>query len=1262
MAELEGLYFGMGIDTSQLNSDFVDAEKTINQNIARINKEMKLIQLHGQIELEGLDESAASAEKLRIQEEALNEQMALQQDKIVMLSAVYDHLSNTKGENAEVTKKVEMQLAREQLAMQRLEQQTKDLSKQTEIALGVQFEMLGLIEPAIKAIDSAVAAGRTLPIPAPQAKAAAAATIGLLSVAEGSREATEELREANPAKILDEDFQRAAVSVDDSWQRINESNRRGYAEMQSYQRNYHGYRKQQYQQWHSEINEAKNELKTLEKEQAGILESFAKFIGVKDSEEGGLKIAPDVNRNDILRFAKVLEDYRFSEGLSAGMDLFKESDSVIGKLAATIVNFWYVTTKAQAPIAEFAETVINNFRELSKAATELNLPLDKANEIMTKINLAGADYNDVRDYVRGVQDAIIKGDSEDPEVLALEKYGVTIQDAQGKLLAFDETLERLYQGYLKAREAGEAEAYVIMTNGQAVQDVLPYFENLAKAEEDMAKIKWATLDSATLSNVSREMKLFETQTQELSNALSSVFAPAAEMAFKNMFEDQKALTELIEENREEIIYWSYVVMEALEAAREFKKELSSGLKDGLSEAYEALSGIDESLGLTDKLKSFFADEPKKEIGEEAKEYFIPFYEELKKLEEEFGVISKLEHFLPEGFTDELDNVTNEYLVPFYETIKSIEEELSITNKLKSAVADFLPEGFGNLFDGEDSIFARAQKDFEEYKKVNEEARDEIEKTDEALAGLSYSLNRIAKYKTELESLELDIEFGSGESYWKKIEQEKIWYEQADEQAIIEEVQAARLIKIEQEKEQKLAEIREKITAADRTELENRILAINHEKDEWIKAGMEKVEAEQSAQKQLTDYIKKTEEELSNNLSTIYGTELENRLAQIEKERQAWIDKCGDEVKATQLAEQAKADAQRNAAMSVLKQQAEEYEAYQKGGYAGLRAYKANQLAEQGVNPDYLYMTPQQLQEFQKASQVAEKSMMPNFMTEHDRAEHYQQMQDWQDWKRQRYEEIDKDNYVIVDGVKRGISEVLQGTPIEISLGKNDREEEHTLRVSSEGDSYTKTDSRYSYDKQGNLTESQTQFREGTLPIISEEMTQPLIESFAEIPPAVQGVTKTFQELPTVIQGIYESLSEIAEPQIDSSINPFSDLESIIQSVIQSFSEFEQAIQSKIQSISSFGQEIPNVIQSLSGMNSGFSEVTVKLSDLSQALANFILPQQEQNEKVPVEVNTTVQIDEAHAWDYDHIQELADKVANMIKPEILSAIGGDSNSY
>ena len=922
MAEMQGLYFGMGIDTSQLHSDFMNAEKTINQNLRRINQEMEKIQLRGQMQIDGLDESATQLEKVKIQEEALAAQMELQKDKILLVSKAYEYLVRTRGENAEVSKQMELQLAREEYAMQKLEDQMKNLENQTKVAFDMNMEMLGTTELLFKLVDRRVEAGLALPFalaPA-QAKVAIGATMALASAIKGTSDATEELREKNPAQLLDEEMDRMAGSVDNSWQRINESNKRGMEQVRSYynrpyQGNYY-YRDAKQQQ--AELQKTAEQIQKVKEESQSAeeaLKSFAtEILGIKKLDTGDLKIFPEVNFTDIISFVKVIEDFRASESLFNIGELIKNSDSAIGKLASTLTGLWYLNQKIREPITEFAQAAIENFRELSKAASELNLPLERTNDFLEKIALTGAEYDDVRDFVRGVQDAVIKGDSEDPEVLALEKYDVVIQDAQGKLLAFDETLEQLYQGYLKAREAGEAEAYVIMTNGQAVQDVMPYFEKLAQAEEDIGKIKWSTLDSATLSNVSHEMKLLEVQTNEFENALSSLMAPAAEIAFQKLFENVKSLTETIEDNRDEIIYWTFVLTEALGVVDEFKSKLSSGAKETVISFGETLQGINEEYGITDTLKNFFADEPVPipDLEEEAKERFIPFYQELKKLDEELGVISEIKSLLPEEFTGSVDHVLKEYLVPFHKELKSIEEEFSIVNRIKSFMPDLPDDFFGT--DEEDSIFTRAQERLEKFKKENEEAREEVEETENSLEGLSYSLNRIAKYRQELEGLQLDIKFGGGDSYQKKIEQNKIWYEEAmkdarqyaNEQAIIEELNSARLEQIEQDRAAKLQEIRDSVAALDKTALENKIADIEKEKQAWIEKGMEEAEAEQLAQEKIRHAREQTEAELDairDSVAAADRTDLENKLANIEKEKQAWIQKGMEEAEAEQLAQE-----------------------------------------------------------------------------------------------------------------------------------------------------------------------------------------------------------------------------------------------------------------------------------------------------------------------------------------------------------------------
>ena len=72
------------------------------------------------------------------------------------------------------------------------------------------------------------------------------------------------------------------------------------------------------------------------------------------------------------------------------------------------------------------------------------------------------------------------------------------------------------------------------------------------------------------------------------------------------------------------------------------------------------------------------------------------------------------------------------------------------------------------------------------------------------------------------------------------------------------------------------------------------------------------------------------------------------------------------------------------------------------------------------------------------------------------------------------------------------------------------------------------------------------------------------------------------------------------------------------------------------------------------------EVTSKLSDLKGI--TYEMPVNPQTPTTPPSVNVNVTISEAHAWDTAHIQELADKVADQITPEVVNAIGGDSNRY
>ena len=547
------------VDTSGAKTEIRNAGKTIKSEIDKLSREQTLIQLRGQVQLEGLDEAASSAEKLKLQEDALTAQIDLQKEKIALLSKSYADLVQAQGQNSDAAQIMAMQLEKEQLAMLRLQQQTADLSKQQEIALGINWEMLGLIEPAIKGIDAMIAAGRTIPIP--HAKVAAAAAVALSAIAVGTAEATEELHENNPAKILADDFKDIEPDIAESFAKISDN---------------------------------------AERTSQNIKDSFEEST---ENVSSSLETAADSYADyfdDALSIIEILiaDTENLGDALGVVNDRLPYFNTEMGRIAAIAVGLKKTFDELSESAIKFAQPAVDGFKEVREQANELYLSLSKAQEIGSFINLSGGEYDDVRDYIRGIQDAVIKGGADDPEVLALEKYGVAIQDAKGHLLEFDEALENVYQGYLKAKEAGEAEAYIIMTNGQSIHDVATFLENYGKAKERANQIKWSTSDFDSLAELSTNLKMVEIQTGELENALSALALPLANVFAESDFDTYKTLTKLIEDNRNTIIEWEFVIIEAARTFTDFAKQ-------SIDKAMELAESLNDTFGITDKIKSFF---------------------------------------------------------------------------------------------------------------------------------------------------------------------------------------------------------------------------------------------------------------------------------------------------------------------------------------------------------------------------------------------------------------------------------------------------------------------------------------------------------------------------------------------------------------------------------------------------------------------------------------------------------------------------------
>ena len=164
-------------------------------------------------------------------------------------------------------------------------------------------------------------------------------------------------------------------------------------------------------------------------------------------------------------------------------------------------------------------------------------------------------------------------------------------------------------------------------------------------------------------------------------------------------------------------------------------------------------------------------------------------------------------------------------------------------------------------------------------------------------------------------------------------------------------------------------------AIDRTDLENKLANIDREAAAYRQKGLDEVSATEWAEASKAQVMASFENDVASKVDAVWKTELQNRLDDIEREKQAWIQKGLDEVKATQWAEKEKLDAKRNAALQVLQSQKEEFQAYLEGGQRGLAEYYKQ---AHGFTMDDLQMTPEQLTGFQRARQDMLENLLPNF--------------------------------------------------------------------------------------------------------------------------------------------------------------------------------------------------------------------------------------------------------------------------------------------
>lgn len=348
------------------------------------------------------------------------------------------------------------------------------------------------------------------------------------------------------------------------------------------------------------------------------LEDTRQRTGANSDETQRAEIAFENARLAVARLENQLQELNDNHNRGTNW-----ADEIVGfsQKAAPVISVARSMFQAFSAINDATTDLIEKFRELQKNAYNFNLPIDKADDFTRKLRLAGAEIEDVGGYLRGITDALVKGETDDPEFIAMQRYGESIFDASGKLKNYAEIWESVHRAYQKAKAEGKEIEFLQLTGGESgVTDAIQALERWETAVENANKIVKANIDYKQLEKADIASKNLSEQFDELGKAAADAFTPATTKAAEMLFEVIKEGTQWIIDHKDglkemwetpSILFSPFKSYEhMLKTERAESKKMLFAMKDQdktLKKVFETSAGLERA---HEDLKKKIADKDK----------------------------------------------------------------------------------------------------------------------------------------------------------------------------------------------------------------------------------------------------------------------------------------------------------------------------------------------------------------------------------------------------------------------------------------------------------------------------------------------------------------------------------------------------------------------------------------------------------------------------------------------------------------------------
>lgn len=625
---------------------------------------------------------------------------------------------------------------------------------------------------------------------------------------------------------------------------------------------------------------------------------------------------------------------------------------------------------------------------LYKLQSRLHLSTAEASQLSRVFSLCGSDVNSIVPYFARLDKQLLSaGENGNATSLALTKFGISLKDSSGSLLPINQQLAALAEGYKKAAEAGEAEAFTAEILGARGAALIPVLEQYGDAVQAANSVKTTgMLDPREAHELNLEWMKMQAELGQIKMVVGASLMPLSKELMPEITSALKDFVGEIRDNKDEIkdsiSGWAGGFKDLLGAIKATGSALndlrgknvgstSSILENSTQNSIVAKSARGIAYGTGAIVGGFLGGRFGGATGALAGGYIGGNISQRIADEAAWFLPTQIPILAPYAKTAQ-ERIKSNYYSKLAE--QGAEKRL-INNGLQTILGK---SGWTKAFEDVTGTTVSTTFALEKNTKASKEnaatAKDNATAQQKAADAMKQRETAAGQLSEKIYALtHNDIENATHAMY---VEAEKARANGVSDDLIGQFIgaQSARIA------EDKFRNVTAPMAQAFKTDLQNQLDSIDLQAKSYIKAGASESDAQAWAAQRKAQINADWDREVAAQIDSIWKTSFQNRLDEIEREKQAWIKKGLDEVKATQWAEEKKKQTVQEAAQAMFTSEKKYYDVWKKAGgmasgQAGIDAIAKQMRKDKGI-PDGAFTTPGEISAFENAMKAAQSELVP----------------------------------------------------------------------------------------------------------------------------------------------------------------------------------------------------------------------------------------------------------------------------------------------